>query len=373
MDRLVLNEIVGLFFGGVALFTTLFFATGELLRYVEFLQSGEGWALVIKLILMTLPMALSYTAAMGMLLACLLGFGRLSDDAELTAITAAGVSFPRVMAPVVAFGLLVSGGLAIGAHTLIPNTMRSRQALLDGAKNKLGGGPQVREAIFLPLPYQGGTLLLTALSGVGTETDGVATLRDVTIAVEKAGVTSLFVHAAKARWRLDTKDWRLEGVERLARWDGENLLTYSGEELTTREVAFALKPPDQLNVFDRPEMERTSADLRIRAALLHEAGQPKDARKAEGEIARRDSTSLAPLIFALVGAPLGVRPKRGGSGIGYALSVLITFVYWMASQLSLSLGIGGALPPSIAGQLPNLLGIGLGIVFIRRVMRYNKV
>ena len=108
MDRLVLNEIVGLFIGGVAMFTTIYFASGELLRYVQFVQNGEGWSLVIRLILVTLPMALSYTVGMGMLLACLLGFGRLSDDAELTAITAAGVSFPRVMAPVIGFGLLVS-------------------------------------------------------------------------------------------------------------------------------------------------------------------------------------------------------------------------------------------------------------------------
>lgn len=373
MDRLVLGEIVGLFVGGVAMFTTLFFATGELLRYVEFIQSGEGWSLVIQLILTTLPMALSYTVGMGMLLACLLGFGRLSDDAELTAITAAGVSFPRVMAPVVAFGGLASLLLGLGVHTVIPTTMRTRQTLLDNAKNKVGSGPKVNEAVFLPLQHGDELLALVALGGVSNDGAGVATLEDVTISVTKDGRTRYFAHAKRARWQIEENNWKLEGIDRLALWEGDELATISGPELTTRRETFALKPPGELSVFDRGVMEHTSAELRIRARIERETNQLKESRKTLTEIARRDSMALAPLVFAVIGAPLGVRSKRAGSGLGYALSVLITFVYWMLGQLSLSLGSGGSLPPPIAGQLANALGLGLGMFFISRVVRYNRV
>ncbi len=372
MDRLVLREVVGLFIGGVLLFTTLFFATGELIRYVEFLQTGKGWGLVIQLILTTVPMALSFTTAMGMLLACLLGFGRLSDDNEITALTAAGVSFPRVAAPAIAFAALVALGLSVAAHTVVPSTMRTRQALLDDAKKTLvGSGGQ--GALLLPLKAEGGTLLLAALGGVGSDERGTAVLSDVSISVLKDKKLTSVVHAARAHWRVDSRDWKLEGVDRLVYWKEGNLLELTGDALSTREVAYGLKSPEELSVFARSEMEHTTAELIKRASVLRDSGQESQARKSDGEIARRQVGALAPLVFALVGAPLGVRPKRAGAGMGYALSVLITFVYWVLSQVCLSLAIGSGGPILLVSQLPNFLGIGLGLFFIGRVVRYNRV
>jgi lipopolysaccharide export system permease protein len=373
MDRLVLNEVIGLFIGGVLLFTTLFFATGELIRYVEFLQTGRGWGIVIQLILTTIPMALSFTTAMGMLLACLLGFGRLSDDNEITALTAAGVPFPRVAMPALIFAGLVSLGLSIAAHTIVPSTMRTRQALLDSAKKDLGGGPQIREAFFLPLQSEGRTVLLSALGGVGTDESGVATLDNVYIAVSKGGKTVSFVHADRARWQVDSRNWKLEGIERSIYWKGKFEGELTGDSLATKESTYALKPPDELSVFARSEMEHTTAELLRRAAILRETGQSKKAAKADGEIARRQTGALAPLVFALVGAPLGVRPKRAGAGMGYALAVLITFIYWILSQVCLSLAVGSGGSIALLAQLPNILGIALGIFFIGRVVRYNRV
>jgi lipopolysaccharide export system permease protein len=369
MDRLVLGEVVGLFIGGVLLFTTLFFATGELIRYVEFLQTGRGWGMVAQLILTTIPMALSFTTAMGMLLACLLGFGRLSDDNEITALTAAGVSFPRVALAALSFATLVSVALSVAAHTVVPSTMRTRQALLDSAKKNLVS----REAFFLPLPSEDGTILLTALGGVDTDESGQATLGEVSVEVRRAGKTISFAHAERARWRIDSRDWKLEGIDRLVYWKGESLVELTGEALATKEVAYSLQAPEELAVFARSEMEHTTAELLRRAAILKETGQGKKAAKADGEIARRQTGALAPLVFAFVGIPLGVRPKRAGAGMGYALSVLVTFVYWILSQVCLSLAIGSGGPIALLAQLPNIFGIGLGVYFLSRVVRYNRV
>ncbi len=373
MDRLVLNEVVGLFIGGVLLFTTLFFATGELVRYVEFLQTGKGWSLVIQLILTTIPMALSFTTAMGMLLASLLGFGRLSDDNEITALTAAGVPFPRIAAPALVFAGLVALSLSIAAHTVVPSTMRTRQALLDNAKKDLGGGPQIREAFFLPLKTEGKLVLLNALGGVGTDGSGIATLDDVFITVTENDKVISMVQAKRAKWQVDSRNWKLEGIKRSASWKNEYLVELTGAELDANEQTYALKPPEELEVFARSEMEHTTAELLRRAAILRETGQAKKAAKADGEIARRQVGALAPFVFALVGAPLGVRPKRSGAGMGYALSVLITFVYWILSQVCLSLAIGSGGPIGVLAQIPNILGIGLGIFFLSRVVRYNRV
>ncbi len=89
----------------------------------------------------------------------------------------------------------------------------------------------------------------------------------------------------------------------------------------------------------------------------------------EVERARRIMVPLGSLIFALVGAPLGIAPSRTPKGVGFGYSILITFVYWIALQFSSTLGQNGTLPPVLAVAIPNIAGIALGIYLIWRVRR----
>ncbi|MEO1131709.1 MAG: LptF/LptG family permease, partial [Cyanobacteria bacterium J06639_1] len=72
------------------------------------------------------------------------------------------------------------------------------------------------------------------------------------------------------------------------------------------------------------------------------------------------------LTFALVGAPLGLRPQRTSSSIGLGLSVLIIFGYYLAMFISQALGQVGALGPAIAAWLPNIVGCSIGGFLVYR-------
>src|SRR5687767_1052778 len=100
MDRLVIGEVVGPFVFGVLLFTSLFFAGGEVVRLAEFMGKGVPPATVAKLLVLPLPYIIALTFPLAMLLAALLGFGRLSNDSEIVALMAGGASFSRIVLPV---------------------------------------------------------------------------------------------------------------------------------------------------------------------------------------------------------------------------------------------------------------------------------
>jgi lipopolysaccharide export system permease protein len=114
-------------------------------------------------------------------------------------------------------------------------------------------------------------------------------------------------------------------------------------------------------------IEQVTDQLRKRAQVRRKLGQEMDAREAEVEIARRTAFPLATIVFVLLGAPLGLQPRRAGKSLGFGLSVLLTFGYWSLLQLGMSIGKGGALPPDLAVQLPNIIGVITGIVLIKRV------
>jgi lipopolysaccharide export system permease protein len=104
--------------------------------------------------------------------------------------------------------------------------------------------------------------------------------------------------------------------------------------------------------------------------LRRASGDLTGAREAEVEAARRVALPFASFIFALVGAPLGVRPQRsGGKGVGFALAIGIIFAYWVSFQFGLLLGNSGALPPFVAVALPNLAGLVAAVYLNRRVLR----
>jgi lipopolysaccharide export system permease protein len=366
LDRLILNEIVGPFVGSALLFTSLFFAAGELVRYAEYLQSGESWLLVVQLMMLTLPGVIALTFPMAILLATLLGFGRLSGDSEIIAVTAAGISFERVMIPVAVFGLFIS---LIGLwfnNQIVPAASRGRNVIIDSVKNKGGGNilSTTRVTADIRDPKTGKLTFLVHVEGGANLASGE--LHDVGIQIWNDGKMTGTFYAPRAQWIIGTKKWQLYdfiGCE----WTGGYPTFSSGASIQTREVE--LDTPEQLAAFQgRPEDTDTS-QLRQRASLLRRGGNIAKAREYEVEVAKRNALPFSSFAFALIGAPLGVRPQRAGKGLGFGLSVIVTFVYWISLQVCTVIGRGGGLPADIALMLPNVACIAVGIYLIRRVLR----
>lgn len=108
IDRYLLTEVMGPFFGGLVFFVFLFLMF-QMLRLADFfIVHGAPFLTLLKLTgLLTLtfiPTALP----IAFLISILMAFGRLSSDSELVAMKACGMSLLRLAAPVLAFAALVS-------------------------------------------------------------------------------------------------------------------------------------------------------------------------------------------------------------------------------------------------------------------------
>ena len=65
-----------------------------------------------------------------------------------------------------------------------------------------------------------------------------------------------------------------------------------------------------------------------------------DTRKLETELYQRFTIPLASLMFALIGAPLGIQPNRSSSSIGFGISIIIIFIYYTLMTLAGAIGQG---------------------------------
>ncbi len=104
----MLRELAGPFVFGLAAFMLIFAAT-ELLNIAKIVSSEHAplWAALLVFgwsmpgyVVLVIPMAL--------LLGTLLAVQRLSGASEITAMKAAGITFARIVAPLLAVGIVMS-------------------------------------------------------------------------------------------------------------------------------------------------------------------------------------------------------------------------------------------------------------------------
>jgi len=194
------------------------------------------------------------------------------------------------------------------------------------------------------------------------------TLGQVSVETWDNGRVVAHVYATRANWTIGTANWTLSGDVHGAYYNQNGEVTgFSGASAQTRE--YKLGTPAELAALERPVDQVSTVNLQERVRIFQRGGDTEKAREAEVEVARRQQLPFASLVFALIGAPLGVRSLRAGKGVGFGFSVIISFLYWIALQFVSILGRGGTIPPALALTLPNLVGITLGIYLIRRVMR----
>ena len=91
--------------------------------------------------------------------------------------------------------------------------------------------------------------------------------------------------------------------------------------------------------------------------------------KLEMEMYKRITIPMASFIFALVGAPLGLQKNRSSSSAGFAISIVVIFIYYGVMTLSGALGESGSIPTLLAAWLPNILGVIAGAYLNYRVSK----
>ena len=109
LDLYILTELAGPFLFGVAAFSSIMIGSSLLFQMARYLiELDMPIELVGKIFMLELPAVIVLTFPMSTLLATLLAFGRLSSNSEIIAMKASGVSFLRLIIPVLIVGLLVS-------------------------------------------------------------------------------------------------------------------------------------------------------------------------------------------------------------------------------------------------------------------------
>ena len=138
LTRYILGEVISHALIGAAVFTFVLF-TRDLGRILELVvRNSAPLPSVAQIFFFTIPVALTYTIPMGVLVGILIGLSRLAADSEVTAMRASGLgvwTFLRVISifVVVAWLLALGNSLYVAPHSLaslgkLQDRLKSAQA-----------------------------------------------------------------------------------------------------------------------------------------------------------------------------------------------------------------------------------------------------
>jgi LPS export ABC transporter permease LptF/LPS export ABC transporter permease LptG len=358
LTRYILREVTAHALIGVAIFTFVLF-TRDLGRILELVvRASAPLPSVAEIFFFTIPLALTYTIPMSVLVGILIGLSRLAADSEITAMRASGMgvwSFLRVLSIFVLAAWLMA--LANGLY-MAPRS----QAALGHLEDKLKGSQvsfEVQPRVF----YEGFPKYVLYVQDV-KNAQGAAVWKDVFMA-DISDATNPTITLAKEGIVVS------EGPDRLhlhlidgSAHDTDPKDPNHYQISTFQQTDIPIDLPSSENKADEslPASVMDTGSLREKAAH----SDPFSARWYLIEFHRRFALPTACLVLALVGIPLGLSSKKSGKSGGFVLTILLVFVYYTVSLLGVSLARQGRVAPWFGAWLADLAFLALGLFFLIR-------
>ncbi|MGE5584688.1 MAG: LptF/LptG family permease [Bacillota bacterium] len=354
LERYIYKELLGPLLFSVAAFTLIMVAGDLLFQLARMLVDGQvsaGTALAV--FVLGLPRVMVLVLPMSTLLGTLLCYSRLSAGSEVVAMRAAGVSLQRVMAPAVALAVVVSVVTVALNETVVPAANRRSERIMWEIGQRANPFVQ-RNAVIKE--FEGGAL--ARLIYAGSYDAGEKAFKDVTVQEFEGGRLARITQAARARWE-ETRWWFEDGVV---------YTVLGGDRVASvrfaRQEARIAHRPSQVARGSLTPMEMSARELADYVRDL--AGQGADVTSLLVELYLKIAIPFASLVFGLVGAPLGIRAHRASTSLGFGMSILIIFVYYVIMSLSCAVADRGSMPPVLGAWLSNILFGTCGVVMIAR-------
>jgi lipopolysaccharide export system permease protein len=342
-----------MFFAGVLIGASVLVVGGPVLSATQYISKGVPWPIVMRILGFSLPPTLALTFPMGVLLATLLGFGRLSSDSESVAVNAGGIPFYRIALPAIYLGLAASFvGYLINDRIAAYATYQTYQIKANLTKY-LG---ESSHAFSFDVPASGKDYTAFEVHVEKGYDAQRQQLKDVTITgFQGPGAPTVIAHADYAGYAGGNK-WSL--INPAFNYLGPNASYIE----TTQTASYDLqKAPAEVEFLSRDPDTLSFHDLKRQIDLLKKHGSDNASaiHGAEVKLWSKVALPFASLVFAVVGSPIGLRRQRSSKG-GWGLAIIIIFGYYVLFTVLTSIAQAGHLEAFTAAFLPNILGLIIG-------------
>jgi lipopolysaccharide export system permease protein len=310
---------------------------------------------------------LLYALPVSFLFGVLLAVSRMAGDVEILALRACGQGLRELLRPILVLGLAIAGLTWWLARDVEPAARREMRALV---MSWVARGAGVTPGQFLRF----GEVLLYV------DARGGDSLQGIVVSDRRDPERPLIVFARQGRMALEP-----DGSLALALEQGDIHIDESGKgderdlRISFERFDYRLEVDELLGERRQRAKEMSWRDLVSTVTRLHN-GERQAVRAElrdppidhELDIHRRLSAPAAPLLFGLVGLPIGMRRVRGGRSWGALWCAGIAFSYYGLQMFTTFLAEQGAIRAGAALWAPNFAFAALAAWLLARARRVGN-
>lgn len=351
LDVYLVEEIVPLMLTGLIVVVLLFVLAALYEVIAPILAKGADPRLVARLMLFSLPESFGRGFPIAVLFAVMLGFSRLSSDAEIKAMLAGGVSPSRLALPVLGLSMAVALISFLNNELVVPQASNiafqtQRDIVLDNprvlVKEKAIFKDNLNRAIYV--------------DSIGAD-DTLHGIQIIQMSVNEAPKEVILASEGKLE----------RGTATMLLYQGERVTYNGGKVVTVQSFREARLPVQDLQASLNGNNTVASQAMRMPLRTLLQDIQNSRSRglptaAQETALNRKFSEPLAAVAFGFFGVMLALFTLRSGSGVGIVWTVFLTFSYYATWSVFRVMGEQNALPPVFAAWIPDALYVVAGFV-----------
>ncbi|MCM1338500.1 MAG: LptF/LptG family permease [Muribaculaceae bacterium] len=357
-DKYMFKQVVLASLVVILLFSIVWIAPEILLSTIRKALAGEyGFKTAILILFYQMPKILDKAFPVGLLLGTLFTFDKMSKDSEITIFRAVGMSFPRIIAPVVFLSLIFTFLCFLTSDKGIP--MAAEKMV------NIKGALKTAQYIYTQKDDTGHPLLAVVVSNsVERELQNVIVLDFSNEIYQDVHQLSNIFSAKK-------------GYAHNNKWTLEDITNY---RISNDGIYFDIRHLDKMDVLNGKSAENAytlmsysnlkdrdinNKNLKNYVKLLKQEGLMEEYNGTLNKYLQRFFHPLVCILLAILGCILGFSKPREQHLIGFTIAVGCIFVYYITLPFFDLLAEKEILSPYITSTLPLLVFIAAICVFYK--------
>lgn len=359
LDKYIGREVATHSLLGLAVFTSVLYVPKLVVLMDLLVRHTGGIPTVLALIICTLAPVLVFTLPMSVLVGVLIGLGRMSADSEIVALHSCGISLRRLLRPVGYVAIAAAALTTLMTFWLSPAALRELGHLetrLVATEAPYTIQPRVFDERFPHYVLYVQEVVPGAarwngvfLAGTTDNAASTITLAQYAQILEGPGANQIQLHLGPGS--AHQFDPRRPNSYTITNFNASDLSI----DLTSAIASLSTAPV--------PVEQSTGS-------LLHDTGP--EAIEARVEFQRRIAFPFAALVFAFLGVPIGVRPRRGGRAAGLILTITLIGCYYLLYVYGYEMAKQGRISPFLGVWAANIVTAIFGVIFLRRIESVRK-
>lgn len=344
-DKYMFRQVTIATLAAIFLFTIVWIAPEILLNIVKGALAGDYGAKTAALLLINeLPKILDKAFPVGLLLGTLFTFDKMSKDSEITIFRATGMSFPRIIAPVIVLSLFFT---FFGFILSDKGTPVAEQKLRD-----IRGQARTAQYIYTQKDKTGHPLLAVVVSNSKERALENVIVLDFSSRVYQDVHQLSNIYSAKSGYAYNNR-WVLKDI--------------SNYKISNDGVYFDVQHLDHINILEgkaatnaytlmtystMKERDISNTNLRKYVQLLKKEKLSEEYNSMFNKYLQRFFRPFICVLLAILGCLLGFSKPREQRLVGFTIAIGCIFLYYITLPFFDLLAEKGILSPYITATLP---------------------